>query len=294
MCIVVVKPAGHELPTWATLENCFDGNPDGAGFMYNDKGLVHIRKGFMDWNDFKKAFKEEKKTFDWKESAIVFHFRIKTHGEVSRECCHPFPIVGDLKRLRKTEISSRFGIAHNGVIYGMHTDALTSDTMAYIMGVVAPCIKLCEDISDKSMDTIIRTTLGSSKLALLDGAGNIKLFGQFIEEDGIYYSNRSYEDWGIVRYTSPFYTNTPQKVTRTAQQNALALKYSALPKWKACKECAWEAQCKAYGADCHSEEDAKTMVEIIAESEKGESWSRTKHASDYGYDYSAWGSYYDY
>ena len=289
MCIVVVKPAGHALPTWATLENCFDGNPDGAGFMYNDKGLVHIRKGFMDWNDFKRAFKAEKKQFDWKESAIVFHFRIKTHGEVSRECCHPFPIVADLKRLRKTDLVCRYGIAHNGVLAGYHTDARTSDTMAYIMNVVAPCIKMCDNIEDKNMDTIIRATVQTSKLALLDGSGTVKMYGTFIEEDGVYYSNRSYEDWGIVSYTSPFYTNVNNRTAITAYKGTAT---KAFPKWAACKRCGWETQCKAYGADCFNEKDAQEMASMVNESEKGECWSHypTKHANDYGYDYSAWGS----
>ena len=273
MCIIVIKPKDRALPTWATLETCFCLNPDGAGFMYNDKnGHVQIRKGFMTWNDFKRAFKEEKKLFDWRSATVVFHFRIKTHGEVSRECCHPFPISTDLNRLRKTETSSRFGIAHNGVISGMKTDARTSDTMAYIMGVVAPCVKMCESINDKNMDAIIKTTLGSSRLALLDGDGNLHMYGNFIEREGIYYSNHTFETWSSyypeykVSTISPLYTQN----TRTA----LAKTAYAYPKWNACKTCSWKSQCASWGAECHNEDEAKDFSKVVNDSDKHEVWTK--------------------
>ena len=302
MCIIVVKPRGHALPTWATLETCFNNNPDGAGYMYSgDDGLVHIRKGFMDWADFKRSFKNEKKTFDWEKAGIVFHFRIKTHGEVSRECCHPFPISRDLKRLRMTELDCRYGIAHNGIISGMRTDARTSDTMAYIMAIVAPCMKLADNIHDENMASIITQTLGTSKLALLDGTGDIKMFGSFNEEEGIYYSNYSYDDWGAYsRYwnagtyyyapskVSPVCTSDTRSKALPAGGNYKPYKY---PKWDACKGCGWRNNCVKNGAECVCEDDARVMVDIVKESERGEVWSDTKHASDYGYDWTKWEKY---
>lgn len=296
MCIIVVKPSGNPLPTWATLQNCFNNNPDGAGFMYNDKGIVKIRKGFMDWNEFYKAFKEEKKTFDWENATVVFHFRIKTHGEVSRECCHPFPITRDLKRLRKTEVTTKYALAHNGVISGMKTDTRTSDTMAYIMSIVAPCVKMCDSIDDKNMESIITTTLGSSRLALLDGEGHLKLYGHFIEKDGIYFSNStyvnydSYYGWLAKPTTSPLYTQN--------KRTAWASKNYRYPKWDACKTCSWKSQCASYGAECADESEARDFSKVVNDADKNEVWVKrfddaygenpytVKHASDY--DYSGW------
>lgn len=40
MCIIVVKEKNKDLPKLSYLENCFDNNPDGMGFMYTDKGKV--------------------------------------------------------------------------------------------------------------------------------------------------------------------------------------------------------------------------------------------------------------
>ena len=49
MCIIVAKEIGIEMPSMETLERCFQANPDGAGFMWADGKMVHIRKGFMEY-----------------------------------------------------------------------------------------------------------------------------------------------------------------------------------------------------------------------------------------------------
>ena len=55
MCVIAAKPAGIEMPDIETITEMWYMNPDGAGFMYADKGLVHIRKGFMELDDFLEA-----------------------------------------------------------------------------------------------------------------------------------------------------------------------------------------------------------------------------------------------
>ena len=46
MCVICYKPKGIAFPEERILQNCFDNNPDGAGFMWPENGKVHIRKGF--------------------------------------------------------------------------------------------------------------------------------------------------------------------------------------------------------------------------------------------------------
>ena len=47
MCIIAIKEKGVAMPDLETLNNMWNNNPDGAGYMFPFDGKVHIRKGFM-------------------------------------------------------------------------------------------------------------------------------------------------------------------------------------------------------------------------------------------------------
>ena len=205
MCIIVAKPVNVDFPSWNTLETCFDSNPDGAGFMYNtEDGRVHIEKGFMSWKEFKMALKRAKRVMP-KGAACVMHFRIKTHGEVSKECCHPFPLEGTLSLLRETVTDCELGVAHNGIISGRNTNAQKSDTMDYIMHVLYPLHKLCgEFVGNKYANHLINDTIDGCRLAILNGKGEINFTGSWITENGVSYSNSSFRE---PRYVSSCYSS---------------------------------------------------------------------------------------
>lgn len=42
MCIIVYKPEGATMPSTDTLRRCFEENPDGAGFMWPERGRVQL------------------------------------------------------------------------------------------------------------------------------------------------------------------------------------------------------------------------------------------------------------
>lgn len=228
MCIIAVKPAGVEWPTWNTLRQCWERNPDGAGLMYNDEfGNVVIEKGFMEWSDFRHKIKQIKRLCT-SQTCVVMHFRIKTHGEVSRECCHPFPLEGSLELLRRTEIRARMGVAHNGVITGRDTSAKKSDTMDYILNILYPLAQLTDDLLDnKYIDHLIEDTIGTCRLAILEGSGRCIMYGTWYDEGGMHYSNTSYKEtrvkttstfanYGGDYYTGSYYTR-PKPAAETKQ-----------------------------------------------------------------------------
>ena len=283
MCIIVYKPADTKMPTWATLEVCFRRNPDGAGFMYaGNDGFVHIRKGFMSFSEFKKAFREEKRYFDFEKSPVVFHFRIKTHGEVSKECCHPFQVSRDLERLRETECKCRYGAAHNGILSGRSTNGQKSDTMDYIMTIVAPLCKMSGDPTrDKNVKQIIEDTIQTSRFVLMSGDGDVAIYGKnWVEEEGIYYSNSTYKP-----YVAPQKTNYPNTYPYYRQW------YSTQPKkqphFNACKKCAWEKSCAQWGAECMTEADAEFMSEPSVQTYLPAAGVGSRDKGGY-YDYSSW------
>ncbi len=89
MCIAVYKPKEAVL-TKRTLKNCFDNNPDGAGFAYpNDEGTkIEVRRGYF---GFRKFWRDYKAVQD-KEKPMLIHFRIATSGCIDEENCHPWRI----------------------------------------------------------------------------------------------------------------------------------------------------------------------------------------------------------
>ena len=194
MCIIVAVPAGVDIPSNETLQECFRRNPDGAGFMWSDGKQVHIRKGFMKWEDFDKALNAELDAGHiYTDSAVVLHFRIATSGRTQPKCCHPFPISSKKEDLQATEFDSLLGIAHNGVIHGMDTGDGWSDTMDFVAGVVAPLARIYPSFmySDDAVELLKGAC--KSKLAILNHAGELRLVGDFVEHDGVKYSNNSYQ-----------------------------------------------------------------------------------------------------
>lgn len=216
MCIIAVKPAGVKMPDTATIENMWYNNPDGAGFMYAAGGNVHIEKGFMVLNDFKKTLERLEKTIDVVNTPMVFHFRITTHGETSPGNTHPFPVTEKLPLLQMTKYKAPLAVAHNGIIDIRPSRKDISDTMEYIMTQLAPLYYLKKDFYKHESGKKLIYNFIKSKMAFLDSDGHIETIGDFItEKDGMLYSNTSYKartvyfswdlwDYGLDWYSSKY------------------------------------------------------------------------------------------
>lgn len=193
MCIIAAKPAGIRMPTEETIENMWHRNHDGAGFMYATKGEVHIEKGFMTLDSFKKALERIGNDNDMTETAVVMHFRIATHGGVIPANTHPFPVTTSVGLLQKLVCNTKLGVAHNGIISGVTPRTGISDTMEYIAGQLGHLYKaIPEFYKNSDLMKMIDNAIGS-KLAFLTDDGQVYTVGHFEEEDGILYSNTSYK-----------------------------------------------------------------------------------------------------
>ena len=188
MCIIIVKKAGIRFPESEILKDCWDNNPDGAGYMYPKNGQVEIRKGFMKYKHLMDSLKSIPNKDD---IPMILHFRITTHGGTSKANTHPFPVTSNEKLLRSTRLKTTLAVAHNGIIT-IDNDKNLSDTMQFIknelslFNVIKP--NWYKDI--KSLDYIGNRI--DSKLAIMDGKGYISTVGDFYEDEGILYSNYSY------------------------------------------------------------------------------------------------------
>ena len=211
MCIAIYKPEGKIL-SQATLTECYDSNPDGAGFMYAENKKLHIEKGFFSFQSFYDAFKKHE------NKQTVLHFRIKTHGKIDTTNCHQFAV------------NNSIGFLHNGIISGFG-DANHSDTIGFNQSILQPLVSKWGNLAlfqDPIID-LIEGRIGYSKLVFLDRHGNHKIMNEHKGEwdDGIWYSNNSYKP-----YVAPITTYDWKDSKYDWKKNVTTIRNVALPKPK--------------------------------------------------------------
>ena len=192
MCVIAYKPNNINFPSDTILKNCYDNNPDGAGFMYVWQKKVYIQKGYTSWTAFKNALDKARiKTGD--KVPYVMHFRIATQG-YEKTMTHPFPLSSNMKALKKTKYDCNIGVAHNGILEITSDGAKDySDTMKFITDYLSLIIRGYSWYKDDRTKLLIERLIDGSRLAILDKNGHCELMGKgWVEEKGMFYSNNSY------------------------------------------------------------------------------------------------------
>lgn len=199
MCIIVSKEKGKSIPKKEILKNCFENNSDGAGFMYVNNGGVIIEKGFMDFESFYNRITELNKKINLKKRNVVFHFRISTSGKIDGATCHPYPITDKTEYLKHTFLKCSIGMVHNGILsnfvipVAQNIDNL-NDTQNFVKTFVYNLYKLNNKfLGNEYAKALINSSIGTSRLCFLTKDDNVYYFGNFIEEEGIKYSNSNYK-----------------------------------------------------------------------------------------------------
>ena len=196
MCVAIYKPAGIETPSLDTLKQCWDANPDGAGFALRTEGeySIGIHKGYMTWKQFVTAY-EKYRLADF-AGDLLLHFRIATHGGISPGLTHPFSLTKDVKLLKHTNVKTNYALIHNGMLPIESEDG--SDTMEFCRR-LAP---LYQNIP--SAFNLIEGMAGNNKIAVMT-RDKVHLFGEWECIDGVYFSNLLW-DW------SDFYLPTRKEL----------------------------------------------------------------------------------
>lgn len=193
MCVICVSNKGVRQPNESELKEMFKRNPDGAGYMFvNEDGKVEIHKGFMTFDDFMMNVSYEDFTDD---DVVIYHFRISTQGGVNPYMCHPFPLTKNIKQTKALDVICPVGITHNGIIplTTNHNDHEYSDTAHFIAEYMTKVVHKPNDLKDAHIQRIL-SELAKSKLAILDGNGNVTIIGDFIHEtSGLLFSNSTYK-----------------------------------------------------------------------------------------------------
>lgn len=203
MCVIAYKPRNVAFPEERILQNCFENNPDGAGFMYPQGGKVHIRKGFETYKAFKAALDRVVKVTGDK-IPFVMHFRIATQG-FETGMTHPFPLTQSLQAMKKLRSKANIGIAHNGVLFTSDGSKDYSDTMKFIADYLTNIIRNYSWHKDERTVKLIENLIVGSRFAIMDKNGFVKLLGKTWTEDKdtkCWFSNNSYS---YKKYTYTFW-----------------------------------------------------------------------------------------
>lgn len=198
MCIIAYKPKNEKFPSDKRMRAMFRNNPDGAGFMYADGGAVVIKKGFMEYSDFRREYV---KISSRRDLAVVFHFRIATHGGINRAMCQPFPLSTKTKRLKSLDTRAGVGIAHNGII-PMTCDARDISDTALFIKKYMPRIT-CDGTKFDAVTLDIIEQCIDSRMVILESDGAAHVIGKGWKCDaGVWYSNTSYETRSKLSYSA--------------------------------------------------------------------------------------------
>lgn len=180
MCVIVAKVAGADFPPMNEVKNCCDTNSHGFGAMYVSKGVVKVFKTldkttFLTW--YEKFVKKHPKSV-----SLVMHMRIKTHGTIKVENCHPW-----------TDKDGQVGFAHNGILSIQNRGDMT-DSETFFRDIWWPAYKLG---GTKMADKATRAIIGTSRFAFLFNDGSIVRWGNWEKgsiKAGVYYTNSSWKD----------------------------------------------------------------------------------------------------
>jgi len=219
MCVIVHKPQGSTIKV-KTLKACWEANPHGAGVMWAEDGKVFGLKGFMEFKDLEAALDKSNLIEDGKvvaDFALTFHFRLATHGGVSGQNCHPFPISGDMADLKATSWCDDIGMAHNGVIQIDDIADGNSDTQTYISDCLSHDKAKLLKFDEATMKQVAWET-EPSRLFILRGDGKFATTGKwFKNKQGVLYSNLIW--WDKLKAKKAETKTTKATPPRQAPQN---------------------------------------------------------------------------
>lgn len=204
MCIIIMKPSGVEMPSIKTLKKCWKNNSDGCGISITNNNIIYSHKGFMTFESFNDYLQKVGGIYELKDSAVMMHFRITSVGNTIPQQTHPFPIYRTVTRenLESLSFNSKLVFSHNGTM-PITPNRDMSDTQTFAIDYLAQIYKVANDIFNTDTLLLIENII-KSKLCILKANGDFRLIGNFIEHDGVYYSNGTYEEFAYFNYSNTY------------------------------------------------------------------------------------------
>jgi len=178
MCLLVNQQSTSPILSDEWLSDFYSYNSDGVGVMYANHGELVIKKllpkSADEFIQFYREFIAGKN--------CAFHLRMRTHGDIDLDNCHPYPI------LNRLEHGIDLWLMHNGILStGNKADESKSDTWHYIEDYLKPMLSANPDFAfHPSFSEIVGDHIGSSnKLILMDNEGRQTIINQ---SAGVYWA----------------------------------------------------------------------------------------------------------
>lgn len=215
MCLIALAPKGtdknSELLTEA-IKTAAKTNSDGMGFAFKraKQRKVYLSKGYNTVEGMLRSIKSKRLKED---DELMVHLRIGNKGAKSKDMCHPF-VVADNRDdiLQDNTFVKKPVMMHNGTfhLYSEH-NSIFSDTYFFIKDFVSHRTiqyMIKEDFT--FFKKAFESKLSTNRLAFLFPDQDMKYLGEFIEDSGYFFSNKSYIDSSVRNvggYEYPVSTN---------------------------------------------------------------------------------------
>jgi hypothetical protein len=215
MCLIAVKKCGANLPKDEHLLEAEIRNKDGIGVAFWKPGTSEVV--------IKKDFKDSLELIVWlkcnihQEDACIIHFRFATHGLIDMGNRHPFPITKNTELLRKTSLVCQSAMAHNGTIDGYEHKKF-SDTQKFVLDILSDeTVK--NNLENDAVRKLLSGFLGGDRMSILKNDGTIYLFGNWITEGDIVYSNSGYKPYiaPVYNYSSSYQGNFGRPTSKNSE-----------------------------------------------------------------------------
>lgn len=197
MCLIIAKKAGvalnSQLLRSAITTSCVS-NKDGFGYMIKRAGAktIDLDKGFFDPEELIEQVMGLNVQIG---DELVVHLRAGTSGKKDDINCHPFVISHFEREIEETAGTTKHAvIAHNGVMGDFtKTSSDFSDTYHFVKSYLS--------LIKTEFYKKVLTAMGYNKYAVLYPTKALELFGSFILDSGLYFSNAGYKGYGSTSRT---------------------------------------------------------------------------------------------
>lgn len=166
------------------LRGVYTRNSDGIGVMWSEDNKLHFRKLLP--KTVTEAIAFFRANAENKDCCV--HWRMKTHGHIDYENCHPYPVFGF-----DNEHHHPMLLMHNGVLSSGNSKDLTkSDTWHFIRDTLRPLLADFPDIVfNEVFIALLGKHIGNNRFAIMDHTGKCAIInkGQGVEYEGSWLSN---------------------------------------------------------------------------------------------------------
>lgn len=176
MCILIHHPANVSFSD-ELLNDFYAHNSDGFGAMYSEGGKLVVVKTLGKPQEINALYKDALKGRE-----CIIHYRMKTHGDIDLENCHPYKVTDEI------------WMAHNGILsMGNPVDKTKSDTWHFIKYILRPALEANPMlIFDPDYQTYLEDMIGASnKFAFMHSSGESVVinYDAGVEHEGAWLSN---------------------------------------------------------------------------------------------------------